>query len=185
MTFFNQAINLGADSIVSGAGILTKIYVRPEIFVFSATITSAINFIIGLIPMTVVLLSSGEKISYRFIAVFFVTICMIFLTTGFSLFLAVLYIKFDDSKSIMTIFLLGLQYMTPVFYPVNVLGPHTLRIIMLNPLTSYLQVFRFVIGGNGTVTLKEWIMMFTSAIISYILGSVYFSKTWPQLVGKL
>ena len=46
MTLFNQGLTMGADSLASGAGVLTKVYVRPEIFALSSTISSAINFFI-------------------------------------------------------------------------------------------------------------------------------------------
>ena len=51
ITFFNQGVNFAADAIASGAGLLNKVYVRPEIFVLSGTISSAINFIFGLLPL--------------------------------------------------------------------------------------------------------------------------------------
>ena len=56
MTFFNQGLTMAADSVAGGSGILTKVYVRPEVFAVSATISSAINFCFGLVPLTVVLL---------------------------------------------------------------------------------------------------------------------------------
>ena len=110
---------------------------------------------------------------------------MTLFATGFSLLLAIAYINFDDSRSLITIFLMALQYMTPVFYPISVLGPHTKRVIMLNPLTSYLRVFRDVFGGNAVATFHEWLMMGGSAIALFLLGFVVFLRKWPKVVAKL
>ena len=185
MTLFNQGMTMGADAVASGAGVLTKVYVRPEIFAASAAISSAINFFIGLIPMTVVLLISGETPTIKFPLVFIVVGCMVMFAMGLALMLAIAYINFDDSRSLITIFLMALQYMTPVFYPISVLGPHTRRIILLNPLTSYLQVFRDVFGGNAQATFHEWLMMGGSAIAVFVLGLYVFLKQWPKVVAKL
>jgi ABC-type polysaccharide/polyol phosphate export permease len=185
MTLFNQGLTLGADSIATSAGVLTKVYVRPEVFALSSTISSAINFFIGLIPLTVVLLITGESPTWKFPLVFIVVGCMTLFATGLSLLLAIAYINFDDSKSLITIFLMALQYMTPVFYPISVLGPHTRRVILLNPLTSYLQVFRDVFGENAVATFHEWVMMGSSAIALFLVGFVVFMRQWPKVVAKL
>ena len=185
MTLFNQAMTMGADAVASGAGVLTKVYVRPEIFASSAALSSAINFFIGLIPMTAVLLISGETPTLKFPLVFIVVGCMVMFATGLALMLSIAYINFDDSRSLINIFLMALQYMTPVFYPISVLGPHTKRVIMLNPLTSYLEVFRDVFGGNAVATFHEWLMMGGSAIFVFVLGFYVFMKQWPKVVAKL
>ena len=110
---------------------------------------------------------------------------MTLFTTGLGLLLAIAYINFDDSRSIMNIFLMALGYMTPVFYPISVLGPHTKRVILLNPLTSYLEVFRDVFGGNAVATLHEWLMMGGSSIFAFVFGFTVFLRKWPKVVAKL
>jgi ABC-type polysaccharide/polyol phosphate export permease len=75
--------------------------------------------------------------------------------------------------------------MTPVFYPISALGPHTQKVIHINPLTSYLQVFRDVYGGNAHATLHEWAMMIATSLFFFILGFYVFGRTWPKVVAKL
>lgn len=185
MTFFNQGLNMAADAVAMGAGVLTKVYVRPEIFAFSATISSAINFLFGLVPMTVVLLIFGRTPSWRFPLLLVFWICMIMLTTGLGLMLSIAYVNFDDMRSLIQIFLMALQYMTPVFYPVSVLGPHTRRLIELNPLTAYLNVFRHVYGNNNYASVHNWIMMIGSAVAVFCFGLWLFQRNWPKVVAKL
>lgn len=185
MTLFNQGLTMGADSVAAGAGVLTKVYVRPEIFALSSSISSAINFFIGLIPLTVVLLISKQTLTWKFPLVLIVVVCMTLISTGLALLLSIAYINFDDSRSLINILLLALQYMTPVFYPISVLGPHTKKVILLNPLTSYLQVFRDVFGGNAHATQNNWIMMIGSSLIVVLLGLSIFIRQWPKVVAKL
>ena len=185
ITLFNQGLTMAADSIASGAGVLTKVYVRPEIFAFSATISSAINFLFGLIPLTVVLLIFGKHPGWKTPLILVFMLCMLLFSTGLGLMLAIAYVNFDDSRSLINIFLLALQYMTPVFYPISALGPHTQRVIHINPLTSYLQIFRDVFGGNAVATKHEWLMMGSTSIIVFILGLYVFGRMWPKVVAKL
>ena len=75
--------------------------------------------------------------------------------------------------------------MTPVFYPISALGAHTRGVIKLNPLTSYLDIFRTVFGGNASATLKEWLMMIGSSILVFIFSFNFFLKRWPKVMVKL
>jgi len=185
ITLFNQGLTMAADSIASGAGVLTKVYVRPEIFALSATISSAINFLFGLIPLTVVLLIFGKHPGIKTPLLLLFILCMTMFTTGLGLMLAIAYVNFDDSRSLINILLLALTYMTPVFYPISALGPHTQRVIHINPLTSYLQIFRDVYGGNAHATLHEWAMMGGTSIFFFIFGFYIFGRAWPKVVAKL
>jgi len=185
ITFFNQGLTIGADAIATGAGVLTKVYVRPEIFAASASISSAINFAIGLAPLTVVLAIYHKSPTWRFPLVLAVMFCMILFTTGLSLMLAIAYVNFDDSRSLINIFLMALQYMTPIFYPISVLGPHTRDVIQLNPLTSFLQVFRREFGNSAVSNLHNWEIMFGTSLLTFIVGFYVFNARWPKVVAKL
>ena len=110
---------------------------------------------------------------------------MTLFTTGLGLMLAIAYVNFDDSRSLIQIFLLALQYMTPVFYPISVLGPHTKKVIELNPLTSYLSVFRDVFGNNYVASVNNWLMMGFSSIAMFCLGFYVFQRAWPSVVAKI
>ena len=185
ITLFNQGLTMGADAIATGAGVLTKVYVRPEIFAASASISSAINFLIGLVPLTIVLGIYHRTPTVRFPIILLVIGCMVLFTTGLSLLLAIAYINFDDSRSLINIFLMALQYMTPIFYPITLLGPHTRDVIQLNPLYSFLQIFRHEFGNVGVSTLQNWEIMIGSSLIAFIGGFYVFSKRWPKVVAKL
>ena len=185
LSFFNQGLTMGADAIASGAGVLTKVYVRPEIFAASASISSAINFLIGLIPLTVILLIYHKTPTWRFPIVLLIILCMILFTTGLSLLLAIAYVNFDDSRSLINILLMALQYMTPIFYPLSVLGPHTRTVIDINPLTSFLQIFRHAFGNSSVSTVQNWEIMVGSSLVSFVVGFYVFSKRWPKVVAKL
>lgn len=185
MTFFNQGLNAAAEAIAQGAGVLTKVYVRPEIFALSATVASAINFLLGLFPLTLVLLISGKYPGISSPLVLVLMVSMIMLTTGLGLVFSIAYITFDDFRSLIQILLLALQYMTPVFYPITALGPHTRIVIELNPLTSFIAVFRDVFGSNYSSTPLNWLMMLLSSSLVFVLGLWFFGKKWPKAVAKI
>ncbi len=180
MNFFNQAFMQATDSIASGMGILQKVYVRPHIFALASAISNSINFILGLFALTFVTFLVGEGISLFAPLAFVVILCMLGLTIGLSLMVSILFIRFDDSKNIVAIILQLLFYLTPVFYPKDILSSNIRLIVSLNPLSSYLDIFRYVFANTGKATLFDWAYMFSSSTIVLLLGLFIFKKAWAK-----
>jgi ABC-2 type transport system permease protein/lipopolysaccharide transport system permease protein len=65
------------------------------------------------------------------------------------------------------------------------LSPKLQRIIQFNPLTSYLDVFRWAFSNNAVATLGDWIFMFSTSALSIIIGTFVFKKFWPRTVAML
>ena len=184
-TFFNHGTWLTSDSIRENSSILTRIYVPPQIFTISAGISAFINFLMGLIPLAVVVFISGQVISYAFPLVIIVGICMSLLVIGIGLILSQLFIRYEDARNVVGIFLMIALYVTPVFYPISILSSQMQTYINLNPLTSYLEVFRWAFSNNATPTIYNWAYMIISAILVFFCGLFFFKKNWPRTVAML
>ena len=185
VNFFNQSVALSLESIANNSGILTKVYVPPQIFPLSTSLAGLANFLIGLIPLSIVCLISGQPIAWTFPLVIIVGVCLSLLTAGIGLILSVLYVRFDDMRNIINVLLMILMYFTPVFYPISILSPRLQQVIQLNPLNSYLDVFRWAFSNNATATLFDWLFMFITSFASIILGRWVFKKFWPRTVAML
>jgi ABC-2 type transport system permease protein len=182
MTFFSQGFMQATESIASGVGILQKVYVRPHVFAFASALSNSVNFILGLFALVVVTLLVGEGISLFAPLVVTVIICLLALTIGLSLLTAILFIRFDDSKNIIAIVLQLLFYLTPVFYPKDILSAPVRLIVSINPLSSYLDIFRFVFASTGKATLFDWVYMFTSSALILVIGLFVFKRSWAKSV---
>lgn len=184
-TFFSQGLVSSAESIAGNGGVLTKIYVKPQIFAISSALASLINFFIGMIPLTLVAAISGQHIAWTFPLVFVIGFFMVLLIAGLGLALSVLFIRFDDTRNIVNVLLLILMYMTPIFYPISVLKPIMQTIIRANPLTSYLECFRWAFSNNSSATPLEWLYIVISGSLSIWIGTTVFRKFWPRTVAML
>jgi ABC-type polysaccharide/polyol phosphate export permease len=184
-TFFNHGTWLTSDSISMNSAILTKIYVRPELFTISAAISAFINFMVGLIPLSIVVIVSGQSLSITLPLVVFVGISMTVLVTGLGLFLSTLFVRYDDTRNIVGVFLMIALYITPVFYPISILSPEMQTLINANPITSYLEIFRWAFSNNASPTVLDWLYMFSSSLIIYFLGAFTFKRYWPRTVAML
>jgi ABC-type polysaccharide/polyol phosphate export permease len=95
---------------------------------------------------------------------------------------SILFIRFDDSKNIIAISLQLLYYLTPVFYPKDILNEKVRLVVSLNPLSSYLDIFRYVFGNTGRATTFDWVYMISSSVVALILGLAIFKRYWAKSV---
>jgi ABC-type polysaccharide/polyol phosphate export permease len=185
ITFFNQGVTISAESIATNGPVLTKIYVPPQVFPISTALAGLVNFFMGMIPLTIVCLISGQSIAWTMPLVLVVGVCLALLTAGIGLTLSIMYIRYDDMRNIVNVLLMILMYFTPVFYPISILSPKLQQVIQMNPLTSYLDIFRWAFSNNASATLSDWLFMFSTSILSIIIGTTVFKKFWPRTVAML
>lgn len=185
ITFFNQSLTMVSDSILGNGNIFTKMYVRPEMFGIAAAIAGAINFLFGLVPLFLVAAWSGVTITINAIAIIYVLVCLLLIAIGLGLLCSIAYIFFEDFRSIIQLLVMVIGYMTPVFYPIAVLGPHTRPVIEANPLTSVLAVFRSSFGQLEVSHFSNWVYSGTFSVSIFLFGVYIFEKLWPRAVVRL
>jgi ABC-2 type transport system permease protein len=182
ITFFNQGFLQSAESISNSSALFLKIRVKPQVFALATSLSNAVNFLFGIFALLLVSWISKAEMSVFAPLFILVALSLVLLTTGLGLIVGNLFIRFNDTKYIVTILLQLLTYMTPVFYPKEALGPVIKIIISINPLTSYLDVFRHVMNSTEIATVFDWFYMFGSAIFIFLAGLYLFNKSWPKTV---
>lgn len=185
LTFFNQGFSQAADSLSAAYGILSKVYVPPQTFAFSSSLSNAVNFLFGCIALLLVSIFAGAGISAFAPVAFLFVVCMVFYITGLGLMVSTIYVRFDDAKNIVVVLLQLMTYLTPIFYPKTILSEPVRLIVNLNPLTSFLEVFRATFCNTGVASIFDWIFMIASSLIVFFLGIKVFTKKWPSLVAMM
>ena len=185
ITFINQGIQSASEAIAGNGSILTKVYVRPQIFTISSALASLVNFAIGMLPFIVVVYISGQQIVWTFPLVFVVGFFLALMIAGIGLMFSILYIRFDDARNIVALLLMLLTYLTPIFYPINILNEKMQDVVNLNPFTSYVNCIRWAASNNSEATLTNWIVVILTGLITPVIGSLIFKKFWPRTVAML
>lgn len=185
VTFFTQGFNQAADSIAQGSGILMKIYVPPQVFAIAGAVSNAVNFCFGLIALTFISLITGDGISLYFPLTIVIIVFMVMYVTGLGLLVSIAYIRYDDTRSIIAIVISFMMYLSPIFYPKTILSGEMLAVVNANPLTSFLDAFRYVFSNSGSASWADWVYMGGFSIAVLFIGIRSFAKAWPRTVVML
>lgn len=185
VTFFSQGLNSVSASVVSSAGILTKVYVPPEVFAVAAATAAAVNFLLSLLPLLVIQLITGTGIPWSVLLVPLPALAMLAFVVGTGLLVATAAIRFSDALDLVGISVVLLGYLTPTFYPLEVVPENFQTVIYSNPLYSYLIVFREAAYGGGLAPAWNWAVMVGTAVGMLAIGTWVFSRRWSSLAASL
>jgi ABC-2 type transport system permease protein len=185
VTFFGQGINNVGVSLVSSSAILTKVYVPPEVFAVAAAFAAAVNFGISLVPLLVVQLLTGTGIPWTALLVPLPVFALLCLVTGLGLLVATSAIRFPDTLDLVSILVVLIGYLTPTFYPLEIVPDGFRLAVEGNPLYSYLVVFRGLAYEGEGAPLWNWAVMVGTALGFLALGTWTFSSRWRKTAALL
>ena len=185
VSFFSQGALAAGGAIVHSSGILTKVYVPPECFAVSAAVAALLNFFISLVPLLVIQLVLGVGIPWTVVLVPIPALAMLMFVVGVGLLIAAAAVFFYDVLEFVGVVLQLLAYLTPSFYPVTIVPDHFRIFIELNPLYSYLVVFRHFVYRGDMPPSQFLIYMSVTAVVSLAVGVWCFSRSWRRLVVLL
>ena len=176
--YFSFALSNSSNSVVGNASIIQKIYFPRLIMPISSSLVGLIDFAISSFIL------AGLMFYYHYIpnvsGIFYIPL-LVFITflssIGLGCFLASINVKYRDVRYAMPFFIQMLMFLTPVIYPVSMLGDKYKWILALNPMSGVIQTARGTLFGIRAV---DWQLLSTAIIVSVVLfvfGIIYFRKT--------
>lgn len=171
-TYFADCLNKTSNTFVSNASVFGKVYFPRLIIPLSVLISNlgklGIQILLFLFFWLYYLLNS-EIISpnWSYLWLFPILIIIIAgLGLGFGILISSLTTKYRDF-----VFLVGfgvqlMMYASPIVYPISIVSPKLKFLLLLNPVTSIIESFKYIFLGVGYF---EWISLLYSFIFMIVL----------------
>ena len=123
--------------------------------------------------------------SWRILFMFIPIIYTLVFSYGMGLILCVIATSFRDMQHLYGVLTTGWMYLTPIFYPVDMLPGWVQNIVNLNPITIFVQMLRDVIMYSSFPTLQMNVEALIYCTIVMVIGALLFSKKQSTFVLKL
>lgn len=187
--YFSEASNTAMTSVVLNFTLINKVYIPKYIFPIAKCLFVGINFLLTLIPwLGIIILSNfglGQfpcEINLYYLILPYIFICMFLFTVGVSLFLSCVSVFLRDVFYIYGIVLTIWNYLTPVFYSIEIL-PTTLQMLFkFNPLYQFLTSARQIVLYGECPSLATLGILGGLAIVSMTIGSIVFKKNQDKFI---
>lgn len=144
--YMNGTTHLAIFSITSNASLLKKTYVPRYIFTLSKITSGMVDFVFSLGALVIVMLVTRAPFHWCNLLFPFVVLQLYIFCVGLGLFLAQANVFFRDIQYIYNAVTTAWMYLTPIFYPMDLL-PEALQWIVkrFNPMYFYVAQFRDLI----------------------------------------
>ena len=179
---FANATTGAMDSIKGNSEIIKKIYVPKYMFAVGIVCSEFIYFLISLIVLVAVMLATGApfymSLLYSPIPLFFLLV----LTMGVGLILATATTFFTDIKYLYGVLIMLLSFMTPLFYPIEIIPQEFLFFFKVNPLYAAVSSFRDIVLYGAFPQTKFLLYLIITSIIALVIGVYLFYRYQDEFV---
>lgn len=180
--FFSEATGMSLVSIISNAGLITKVYMPKYIYPLTRVVSSMVNLVISLIPLVLVCLFTGVHFRPAFLLMVFFLLCLVIFSLGVGMLLASSMVFFRDTQFLWGVLSMIWMYLTPIFYPETIL-PENLRVVLqFNPLYHFITCERMCILDGLSPEPIVYVQCLAIALAMLAVGSLVFRKCQDRFV---
>lgn len=179
--FFSQSVVSSMNSLRGNAMLLKKVPVPMAVFPLATVASGVINLIFALVPLLLILLITGHPLTPSLLFLPVAILLAALFTLGAGLLLSPLSIFFNDIVEMITVILSVLMYLTPIFYPKEIVPAKMRWIVRFNPLRSILEVFRDPIYYGKVPPLSHITVSCLIVLVALAVGAWAFRKSSDRI----
>lgn len=180
--FYSEVTNSSMSAIIDNGPLIKKVYVPKYLFIFARTFSSTINLLASFTALICVMLAMRVELHYTVLLVWIPLVFIVAFSLGVGLFLSAITVKFRDIMHLYSVFVTALMYLTPVIYPMSILPEWLKPIVLLNPLTNILQMFRGVMMYNSLPGIKSILIAVVECTVMLVIGLCVFYKRQDSFI---
>ncbi|HBT95583.1 MAG TPA: ABC transporter [Coriobacteriia bacterium] len=185
LTLFNLMANstsAAVMSIIGASGLIKKIRVNKLIFPLNTVLFELLNYGLSFIAVVAVMIFFQIMPSLNMLFFPLLLLYVLIFCVGLSLLLSALTVFFRDIIHLWGVVIIAWTYVTPLFYPVDVLAPWMQTVMQFNPMYQFITYLREILMWGITPTLMDNLICLGMALVTLLIGFVVFRKTERKFI---
>lgn len=186
---FSSCTTLTSNVFISNSGIFKKVYFPRLIAPMAIILSALMRFLIQFIFVFTAILFSGDcKIDLSLPSVFFLVFSVI-ATALFGMSIGLMFANFSrkyrDLNYILSFSLQLFMFVTPILYPISIVGSGELELLKFNPLLHFLQSFRSFFFGDDLINMPYFIVNVLLLISFSVYAILTYNKSSRNFVDTI
>ncbi len=176
-TYFSNALSQSSNSLVDNASLLSKVYM-PRIFLPTAPCLSGLlDYGIAMSILVIMMAYYRFVPGISILLLPFIILLTFMLAAGVGYWLSSICVKYRDVKFILPFFIQLLLFVSPVIYPVTIVGENLKWLLYLNPMTGLIGAHRACLLGHIPVDFVGFGISAVLTILIFLSGILYLKHT--------
>ena len=185
LNFFISSVNGSALSITSNVQMVSKMAFPREILVYSTIISNLITLVISYLLLLILIVVTGNQLTYWVLLVPFVFFFLFLFTTGVGLIVAATNVYKRDVSYAVGMILMGLIYVTPCFYKIEDMSEMLQTIVKINPLSYYTESLHELVYYGHCLNVIDYSTGAIIAVATFMFGMILFKKLEKGFTERL
>jgi ABC-type polysaccharide/polyol phosphate export permease len=174
--FFSFSLQQAVTSVVDNAGLIKKTYFPYEVIPLSVVAAQLFNFLISLGVLALFLIFNGVPPTLYWCLLPMVIAAQLLFVAGLCLFVSAAHVMFRDVKYVVELLLLVWFYLTPIFYPIEVVPGRFQWLLYYNPLTLFVVMYRDILLYQRMPSANVVGAATAVGLLACGAGAVFFNK---------
>lgn len=180
--FFSTSVTKNAQTFTANANVFGKVYFPRLAVPVSNVLASIIQFGVQMILVLAFLayyVICGQVHPHwgAWLLIPVVLLHLGLLGLGFGIIISSLTTKYRDLAILVTFGVQLWMYATPIVYPLSQLGDSWMKtVLLINPVTAPVEVFRYAILGQGTILPGYLALSWALTIVVVVVGVMIFNR---------
>jgi lipopolysaccharide transport system permease protein len=176
--FFASAFSGAGDSLISNAGMISKVYFPRLVIPASAVIVSFADFLISGIILVGLMVWYGFAPNLRMLSLPIFMFVAFAAAMGAGLWIAALNVKYRDFRIIVPFVVQFGLYISPVGFSSSIVPEQWRLLYSLNPMVGVIDGFRWaILGGDTRLYMPGFLLSLVLVLAMLVTGIYYFRKT--------
>lgn len=187
--YFSQASNMAMTSVVENFSLINKIYIPKYVFPVAKCLFIGIDFLLTLVPWLGIIALSyfglGEytcHFNIYYLILPYIFFCMLLFTIGISLLLSCVSVFLRDVFHIYGIVLTLWNYLTPVFYSIEILPAKLQFLMQFNPMYQFLTITRTIVVYGKAPSIESLLIITAIGVVMFLVGATIFRKKQDKFI---
>jgi lipopolysaccharide transport system permease protein len=179
-SYFNACVISTSNTFVANAGIFGKVYFPRLSIPISVILSNLISFSIRFVMLLlfwVYFMASGSMIhpTWWILSLPVLMLIMALMGLGAGIFVSSLTTKYRDLQQLVSFGMQLLMYATPVIYPLSTIHGIWRLVILVNPMTPIVEVFRLAFLGTSAIDPIFLLYSAGFAVVVFLAGILVFN----------
>lgn len=181
-TFFSTCLTSNANAFIANSAVFGKVYFPRLTTPISNVLSSVIQFGIQMILVLAFLIYyvATGAVHPNWLAWLLIPVVLLnlgIMGLGCGIIISSLTTKYRDLSILVSFGVSLWMYATPIVYPISQIDNELFRnILMINPATAPIELFRYALLGQGTISIPSLIFSWVFTIAVAVLGIMVFNK---------
>lgn len=180
--YFSDCLNQTSNTFVANQAMFGKVYFPRMVVPISTVISNLIRFGVQMLLFVAFYLyfwvtDADVAPNWTLLFLPLLVVMLAGLGLGFGILVSSMTTKYRDLSILFTFIIQLWMYATPIVYPLSMITSEKLRsVIMLNPMTSIIEAFKYATLGQGYFSWGALGYSFAFMSVLLLWGTVVFNK---------